>query len=112
MKIKRDLLAINIEELKSILENNLPNYIFKFDDKNCILAIKSKTNGVFITFKKEYIIVKGDFPTWISQFIFIFNYLILGIIIPIIIYYTIFYRKFKKSEKEIGNFIISHLKTE
>ena len=112
MKVKKDLLTLNIEELKCKLEENLKNYYVKFYDNNCILATKSKTNGVFITIKKNFIIIKGDFPTWISQFIFIFTYLILGIIIPIIIYYTIFHRKFIKSEKEIGNIIKLYCKTE
>lgn len=105
MKIQMEENAITADDLKSKLEAEFPDYQFTARNKKMLVAKKSSTAGANIVVYKKRILVGAAFPTMGGQMLFVFSFLLLGILIPFIVYLAAFKPKQKEVENEVGEYI-------
>ncbi len=102
MKIQMEENAITADELKSKLEADFPDYQFTTRNKKMFVVKKSNVAGTNVVVYKKRILVGAAFPTMGGQMLFVFSFLLLGILIPFIVYLAAFQPKQKELEREIG----------
>ena len=81
MKIQMEENAITADDLKNKLEAEFPDYQFTARNKKMLVAKKSSTAGANIVVYKKRILVGAAFPTMGGQMLFVFSFLLLGILI-------------------------------
>lgn len=80
----------------------LPGYKLYMRGGKILIAEKSAAVGATMFFRKDKVVVNGNFPNMGVQMIFILALLFLGILIPLIIYFVTVYKSQKNSEQEVG----------
>jgi hypothetical protein len=80
----------------------LPGYKLYMRGGKLLIAEKSAAVGATLLFRKDKVIVNGNFPNMGVQLIFILSVLFLGVLIPLLIYFLTMYKSQKNSEKEVG----------
>lgn len=80
----------------------LPGYKLYMRGGKILIAEKSAAVGATMFFRKDKVVVNGNFPNMGVQMLFIFALLFLGILIPLIIYFLTVYKSQKASEQEVG----------
>jgi hypothetical protein len=105
MKVKIPEGSIQTDDLKSKLEAEFPDITFTKRNKKMLVAKKSNVAGANIIVYKNRVQIGAAFPTMGGQMLFVFSFLLLGILIPFIVYLAAFQPKQKAVEKEIGAFV-------
>ncbi len=80
----------------------LPGYKFYMRGGKILIAEKSAAVGATLFFRKNKVVVNGNFPNMGVQMVFMLALLFLGILIPLVIYFLTVYKSQKASEKEVG----------
>jgi len=80
----------------------LPGYRFSMRGKKVLVAEKSAAVGATLFFRKNKVVVNGNFPNMGLQMVFVLSVVFLGILIPLVIYFLTVYRSQKSSEQEVG----------
>ena len=80
----------------------LPGYKLYMRGGKIIVAEKSAAVGATLFFRKDKVIVNGNFPNMGVQMLFILAVVLLGFLIPLIIYFVTVYKSQKASEQEVG----------
>jgi hypothetical protein len=80
----------------------LPGYKLYMRGGKLLIAEKSAAVGATLLFRKDKVIVNGNFPNMGVQMIFILAVLFLGILVPLLVYFVTVYKSQKASEKEVG----------
>lgn len=80
----------------------LPGYKLYMRGGKILIAEKSAAVGATMFFRKDKVVVNGNFPNMGVQLLFVFALLFLGILIPLIIYFVTVYKSQKRSEQEVG----------
>ena len=65
----------------------LPGYKLYMRGGKILIAEKSAAVGATMFFRKDKVVVNGNFPNMGVQLLFVFALLFLGILIPLIIYF-------------------------
>ncbi|MCR9173739.1 MAG: hypothetical protein NXI10_14650 [bacterium] len=105
MKVKIPEGSITTDDLKAKLEAEFPDMTFEKRNKKMLVAKRSNVAGANILVYKNRVQIGAAFPTMGGQMLFVFTFLLLGILIPMIVYLAAFMPKQKEVEKEIGAFI-------
>jgi uncharacterized membrane protein len=80
----------------------LPGYKLYMRGGKILVAEKSAAVGATLFFRKDKVVVNGNFPNMGVQLLFVFALIFLGILIPLIIYFVTVYKSQKASEQEVG----------
>lgn len=80
----------------------LPGYKLYMRGGKILVAEKSPAVGATLFFRKNKVVVNGNFPNMGIQMVFVLALLFLGILIPLVIYFLTLYRSQKASENEVG----------
>ena len=80
----------------------LPGYKLYMRGGKILVAEKSAAVGATMFFRKDKVVVNGNFPNMGVQMVFVLALLFLGILIPLIIYFVTVYKSQKNSEQEVG----------
>ena len=80
----------------------LPGYKLYMRGGKILIAEKSAAVGATLLFRKDKVVVNGNFPNMGVQMVFVLALLFLGILIPLIIYFVTVYKSQKNSEQEVG----------
>jgi hypothetical protein len=80
----------------------LPGYKLYMRGGKILIAEKSAAVGATLLFRKDKVVVNGNFPNMGVQMLFIFALIFLGILIPLLIYFVTVYKSQKASEQEVG----------
>jgi len=95
-----------LDELKSKIEKDFPDYKTSFRGKNILVVKKNGTTAALVLGGKNGTArVNEGFPTMGGQMIFTFSLILLGILIPLIIYFTVFFPAQKSLRNEIADYI-------
>lgn len=105
MKFNIEPNNIDLEVLKTKLEDKFPDYKLSMRNKAILNVAKTSSIGCIVILQKKKIIINGNFPTMKSNIIFTVCMVMLGILIPIIVYFAVFHKKMKAVEKEIAEYI-------
>jgi len=80
----------------------LPGYKFSMRGGKVLVAEKSAAVGATVFFRKNKLVVNGNFPNMGLQLVFVLSIVFLGILLPLVIYFLTVYRSQKASEREVG----------
>lgn len=80
----------------------LPGYKLYMRGGKILIAEKSAAVGATLFFRKNKVVVNGNFPNMGLQMVFMLSVIFLGILIPLVIYFLTVYRSQKASEREVG----------
>lgn len=80
----------------------LPGYKLYMRGSKILVAEKSAAVGATLFFRKDKVVVNGNFPNMGVQMVFVLALVFLGILIPLIIYLLTVYKSQKASEQEVG----------
>jgi len=84
------------------LSQMLPGYKLYMRGGKILVAEKSAAVGATLFFRKDKVVVNGNFPNMGVQMVFVLALVFLGILIPLIIYFLTVYKSQKASEQEVG----------
>ncbi|PWL28264.1 MAG: hypothetical protein DCO96_09835 [Fluviicola sp. XM-24bin1] len=105
MKVKIPKGSIQTDDLKAKLEAQFPDMTFQKRNKKMLVAKRSNIAGANIMVYKNRVQIGAAFPTMGGQMLFVFSFLLLGILIPFIVYLAAFQPKQKEVEKDVGAFV-------
>lgn len=80
----------------------LPGYKLYTRGGKILVAEKSAAVGATLFFRKDKVVVNGNFPNMGVQMVFLLAVIFLGVLIPLIIYFVTVYKSQKRSEQEVG----------
>lgn len=80
----------------------LPGYKLYMRGGKILIAEKSAAVGATMLFRKDKVIVNGNFPNMGVQMVFMLCVIFLGILIPLLVYFVTMYKSQKNSEQEVG----------
>ena len=80
----------------------LPGYKLYMRGSKILVAEKSAAVGATLFFRKDKVVVNGNFPNMGVQMVFVLALVFLGILIPLVIYLLTVYKSQKASEQEVG----------
>jgi uncharacterized membrane protein len=80
----------------------LPGYKLYMRGGKILVAEKSAAVGATLFFRKDKVVVNGNFPNMGVQMVFVLALVFLGILIPLLIYFLTVYKSQKASEQEVG----------
>jgi hypothetical protein len=80
----------------------LPGYKLYMRGGKILVAEKSAAVGATLFFRKDKVVINGNFPNMGVQMVFVLALVFLGILIPLLIYFLTVYKSQKASEKEVG----------
>lgn len=96
---------MSLEELKTKIEANLPEYQCHFRNKKMLVVKSSSTAAVIVVAGKQKVMVNEGFPSMGGQFLFIICLIGLGVLIPGIIYFAAFFPKQKAIRVKVAELI-------
>lgn len=80
----------------------LPGYKLYMRGGKILVAEKSAAVGATLLFRKDKVVVNGNFPNMGVQLVFVLAVVFLGILIPLLVYFLTVYKSQKASETEVG----------
>lgn len=96
---------VSLEELKSKLEQQFPNYQYSWRGKSILIVKKSGTAAALVLAGRDKVTVNEGFPSMGGQLLFVLSMLLLGILIPLIIYFAAFFPAQKAVRNEVAEFV-------
>ncbi|MCA9650310.1 MAG: hypothetical protein H6712_21610 [Myxococcales bacterium] len=83
------------------LQAMLPGYKLSMRGGSIIVAEKSAAVGATILFRKNKLIINGNFPNMGLQLVFVLAIVFLGVLIPLVIFLLTVYKSQKASAEEV-----------
>lgn len=84
------------------LQAMLPGYKFSMRSSKLLIAEKTSAVGATVLFRKNKLIVNGNFPNMGLQMVFVLSIVFLGVLIPLLVYFLTVYKSQKNSAEEVG----------
>jgi hypothetical protein len=97
--------TVPLDQLKTRLEQQFPNYTYSWRGKNILVVKKSATTAALVLSGKDKVTINEAFASMGGQLLFVFSMLLLGILIPLIVYFAAFFPKQKALRNEIAEFV-------